>query len=275
MNTTRDPDTILAAWLDEGPTNLPDATRRAILTALPTTSQARRGPFAPWRLFQMTSTARLAAVALVAVVAVGGAWYLFGPSRYGSSGNVPTPTLTPSTAAPSSQPTVPTPTLPTDTSSWIQFPSLIYDYSFARPSGWTLGPAAKAWAGQTSSEVWHAPADAPWVDFAYDSVSGLVMTAVETTVPAGMTDEAFIDSYMTPSAGATPTSRCRELAASMSSIVIDGHQGRITTKCDDLAAFVAIGNRLFVFAISDTHQLAFMNAYLSTIKFHVGAPTPT
>ena len=29
-NATRDPDSVLAAWLDEGPTDLPDATRRAV-----------------------------------------------------------------------------------------------------------------------------------------------------------------------------------------------------------------------------------------------------
>ena len=33
MNAPRDPETVLAAWLDEGPTDLPDVTRRAILTA--------------------------------------------------------------------------------------------------------------------------------------------------------------------------------------------------------------------------------------------------
>ena len=31
MTTPRDPDEILAAWLDEGPTRLPDQTRRAIV----------------------------------------------------------------------------------------------------------------------------------------------------------------------------------------------------------------------------------------------------
>ena len=43
MNANIDPEAVLTAWLDEGPTELPDATRRAILTSLSTTPQARRG----------------------------------------------------------------------------------------------------------------------------------------------------------------------------------------------------------------------------------------
>lgn len=93
MNVKRDPESILAAWLDEGPTDLPDATRRAILTSLPTTSQARRGPFAPWRFSLMNTYTRLAAVAVVAVFAIGGALYLIGP-RFGVGGPSPTPSPT-------------------------------------------------------------------------------------------------------------------------------------------------------------------------------------
>lgn len=98
MNVTRDPELILAAWLDAGPTDLPDATRRAILTSLPTTSQARRGPFAPWRFSTMNIHARLAAAAVVAVVALGGALYLVGP-RLGVGPSL-TPSPTPNATAP-------------------------------------------------------------------------------------------------------------------------------------------------------------------------------
>jgi hypothetical protein len=100
MNVNGDHETILAAWLDEGPTDLPDATRRAILTALPTTKQARRGPLAPWRLFHMNTYTRLAAAAVVAIVAVGGVLYLFGGNR-GVGSQVPTPTPPIATPAPS------------------------------------------------------------------------------------------------------------------------------------------------------------------------------
>ena len=36
MTILHDPDRIITDWLDEGPVVLPDATRRAILTGLPT-----------------------------------------------------------------------------------------------------------------------------------------------------------------------------------------------------------------------------------------------
>lgn len=85
MNVQRDPETILAAWLDDGPTDLPDATRRAIVAALPTTPQARRGASAPWRSSPMHTYTRLAAAAIVAVIAIGGALYLIGP-RFGVIG---------------------------------------------------------------------------------------------------------------------------------------------------------------------------------------------
>jgi hypothetical protein len=94
MTANVDPDRIVSAWLDEGPTELPDATRRAILTSLPTTSQARRGPFQMWRLTAGNAVPRLAAAALVAILAVGGALYLGRQPAVG--GPNPSPTVAPS-----------------------------------------------------------------------------------------------------------------------------------------------------------------------------------
>ena len=62
MNANHDPESVLTTWLDEGPMDLPDATRRAILTSLPTTPQARRGLLAPWRFPHMNMFGRAAAV---------------------------------------------------------------------------------------------------------------------------------------------------------------------------------------------------------------------
>lgn len=103
MTAQRDPDVILAAWLDEGPTELPGVTRRAIVGALPTTNQARRGPLAPWRFFGMNTPLRLAALAAALVIATAGALYLVGP-RFGIGGPGPTPTVAP-TPSPSPSPT--------------------------------------------------------------------------------------------------------------------------------------------------------------------------
>jgi hypothetical protein len=97
MTANRDPETVLDAWLDEGPTDLPDATRRAILAALPTTQQARRGRFAPWRLRSMNGSTRLAlGAAAIVIVAVGGIYLLGGLRPTGSVGGPgPSPSPTP------------------------------------------------------------------------------------------------------------------------------------------------------------------------------------
>lgn len=88
-------DTILGSWFDEGPMDLPDVTRRAILTAIPTTSQARRGLFAPGRFSPMPSNLRVAAVIAISVIAIGGAALLFGTRNpSGPGGLEPTPTST-------------------------------------------------------------------------------------------------------------------------------------------------------------------------------------
>ena len=94
MSTHDQVDTILGAWFDEGPTDLPDVTRRAVLTAIPTTRQARRGPFAPGRFFPMPTPFRAVGVIAIAMVAIGGAVYLFGlGGSSGPGGLEPTPSV--------------------------------------------------------------------------------------------------------------------------------------------------------------------------------------
>jgi hypothetical protein len=102
MSTERDPNAVIAAWLDEGPIELPDPSRRAIVTAAITIPQRRRGLGLPWRFPTMNGYARfaLAAVAVVAV-ALGGI-YLLNPAPGGSIGGqgpAPTPSLSPTPTA--------------------------------------------------------------------------------------------------------------------------------------------------------------------------------
>jgi hypothetical protein len=97
MTVKRDPDAILAAWLEDGPTRLPDATKRSIAVTTRTTRQSRRPMWVPWRFLPMNGYTRLA-LAVVAVVAVAlGGLYVINPSGGTVGGPAPTasPTATP------------------------------------------------------------------------------------------------------------------------------------------------------------------------------------
>jgi hypothetical protein len=112
MNVERDPDAILAAWLEEGPSALPEPTRRAIAVNARTTNQRRPPIWMPLRRPFMNPIARFAIAAVAIVVVVSGALYVFAPGQ-GSVGGAPAatssasprPTATPSaSAAPSPSP---------------------------------------------------------------------------------------------------------------------------------------------------------------------------
>jgi len=104
MSTPRDPDTILAAWLEEGPTALPEPTRRVIAVATRTTNQRRRPIWMPQRRPSMNTYARWA-VAAIAIVVVVGAVYFLAPA----SGQIGGPPI----ASPTSSPRPTAPLLPT------------------------------------------------------------------------------------------------------------------------------------------------------------------
>lgn len=101
MNSTHDPDAIIAAWLEDGPLELADPARRSIVTAARAIPQ-RRGLAAPWRSLAMNSTLKVVAVAVVAIIAaaLAGAYLIGRPSNTGGEASPsPSPTATP-TASP-------------------------------------------------------------------------------------------------------------------------------------------------------------------------------
>ena len=133
MNETtlpRDPDAILAAWLEEGPNQLPDATRRAIAVGLRSTRQTRRA-----RLPNvMPPFARISVAAAVIVIVTGGAFYLLSPSDKGVLGPQPTASQSPS-AAPTVAPSA-TPGASASPGAWKSFTSLRFHYRLEVPAGW-------------------------------------------------------------------------------------------------------------------------------------------
>jgi hypothetical protein len=145
MNTPRHPDTIIAAWLADGPSSLPRETARAIRVATRTTPQRRRvlGLSRGWWAPPMPY--RLALVAVIGIVMLGSAFY-FGrlgqpavggptpnPSATSSAGASPSAAISPSGLASPSAPTQP-------------FTSSRYGYSFARPVDWQVEESTRGWA---------------------------------------------------------------------------------------------------------------------------------
>jgi hypothetical protein len=181
MNANRDPEAILLAWLDEGPLDLPDVTRRAILTALPTTPQARRGLLAPWRSQHMNTFARGAAALVVAVVAIGALALLAGPGgRFGT----PSPSPLPSTSASA-------PPLPALDAT---FNSPTYGYQIRYPTGWTVTPAAAPWPLGTN----YGPGDPVTDNIVTPSGAARArISAASLVLPGGLTMYDF-RSYASP-----------------------------------------------------------------------------
>lgn len=96
--STPDFDPRVADWLEDDPHEAPREVLATVLAAIPSIRQARRGPLAPWRFSLMNAHTRLAAAAIVAVIAIGGAIYLLNPPGGLGPGG---PTVKPSpTAAP-------------------------------------------------------------------------------------------------------------------------------------------------------------------------------
>ena len=86
-------DPRIADWLEGDPNEAPEQALQIVLAAFPSIRQ-RRGSRLPWRTPSMNPLARMAVAAITVAIAVGGAAYLFGPSRP-SDGAVPTAAPTP------------------------------------------------------------------------------------------------------------------------------------------------------------------------------------
>jgi hypothetical protein len=127
MTTPRDPDLIVAAWLDEHAVSLPETTQRAIDVAIRTTPQQRRSPWSPRRLEPMNNVLRLGAVAVaVVVVVLGSITFLAQPPAPGV-GASPAPGVSSSPAP--------------DPSTWETFTSERYGFEVRYPARFDVYPA--------------------------------------------------------------------------------------------------------------------------------------
>ncbi len=104
MTSQRQLDAILDAFFAEGTTELADRVIEAALDEIDNTSQ-RHALRLPRRLQTMPLLTRLAAAAVIGVIAVGGALYLSRPSQTGVGTSSPTPRVSASPSEPAPTPT--------------------------------------------------------------------------------------------------------------------------------------------------------------------------
>jgi hypothetical protein len=103
MSDDRSIERSARAWLELGPTHAPDHAVEAALRTIETTSQERDLRI-PWRFTTMTMATRVAAAAVVGVLAIGGAAFLLRPTtpdaatRPTASASVSSPSPAPSDA---------------------------------------------------------------------------------------------------------------------------------------------------------------------------------
>jgi len=182
MTVKRDPDAILAAWLEEGPTALPEPTRRAISANTRSNHQSRRPIWASWRT-PMNSLARMTVAAVAVVIAVGGALYLFGPSRPGN-GAAPTAATSPTPSATSRPPQA--------SDLMVTYTSRRYGYSIDIPETWSVTPATAPWSG--AFQIGEDPQDAD--SFLAKGSSDDASVAIKAhALPAGTTAGAWLSSW--------------------------------------------------------------------------------
>ncbi len=264
-NAARDPDSIVAAWLDEGPTDLPDVTRRAILTALPTTPQARRGFLAPWRSTHMNIFARGAAVLVLAVVAIG-ALALFAGPRGGVGG--PSPSVpSPASSSASSTPSTPAsePPLPTLDATFVS-PS--YGYQVGYPTGWTVTPGTGPWPPGTE----RFPGD-PISDSIVKPAGGdqVRLSGASIALPSGMTMDQF-RAFASPLSAPFNSDPCSPVAPLPGSLTI-AYRAPTVASPQPVEAVVSINgcNALAEFGgyIYDVEVIAGGRGYTFTIDGHI------
>jgi len=263
MNVKRDPDAILASWLEDGPNRLPDATRRAIAVHIRTTRQSRRPMWAPWRTPSMNPLARTAVLVVAIAIAVGGSIYALSPGPGG--GGPPAATPTP-TSSPTPAPSIAASATPIDTADWKPFSSTRYEYNIKYPPFLTATQSIRQWSMAVDRKDWLSPAN--------DTFKGQVaVTIFSVDLPAGISRDAWIASFQGKDGKASPDP-CGPLSTSidLGTNEVDGHpvvfwRDPDTEACGGTYAYVVVGNRLYVFFIGLPGWEPTLEAMLSTVTF--------
>lgn len=267
MTVHREPDQILAAWLEEGPTELPTGTRRAILTAIPTVGQRRRAALAgrAWAWRSANVAAGLAVLVLVLGLIVG-AGILGGPT--------PSPSLAPSpsaSAAESPSSTLASPTAgssaPTPIPTASAFVSTLNRFSLTLPGGWPVVPASVAWDG-TGAPANDAPVADQLLPPPQQGRCQAVFVCAPTLWAVSAPFTGSLDAWTAARDAAQAQDHpCPATPEARQSIRIDGTPAVLeTTHCPStdgplvLTASVVRGGRGYVFALQDNAREAAVEA---------------
>ncbi len=272
MNQPRDPDAIIATWLDDGPVDLPDETRRAISVGLRTQPRARR--MAILGGSSMSPISRFATAAAV-LLAVGALSAFVLSNRAGGPGATPVPSVSaaPSTtASPSPSPSIaPSPSI--STAGWLTFSSSRYGYDSKYPADWTAAQSTRQWSFAVDQKDWLTSAADTFIGPGGPGIGsrGPRFTAFAVDLPGGTSSDAWIAAYYGPNAKGSPEP-CLHTPIDLGTKGVDGHpvafwQEAGPAGCGGTAGYVFVNGRLHVFTIWLSRQEPTLEALLSTVKF--------
>ena len=245
MSQPRERSVVVAAWLEEGPNELPESTRRAIAVDVRTTRQSRRSTWFRWRFSTLDglSLVALAAVAVM-VVAIGGLVVsrvapdgsnVGGPPPGPSGALSPSPSLVPASAAPSGAMTIDIPVMSE------LFVSGRYGYTVMYPADWS---------GTVARQTWWPPdwkaggsADEPFDYIGFEE--RLWFRAASAPLPDGLPSvNDWIDEYLTfGDPNCVPPRETQEL------ISIDGAPGRLMDACGQVEATIVFDGHVYMFTL--------------------------
>ncbi len=246
MNPTREGSAIVAAWLEEGPNELPESTRRAIAVDVRTTRQSRRSPWFPFR-FRVADRLSVAALAAVAVMALVIGGLVVRPfTSNGSNVGGPPP-------APSASPTAMS----------ALYVSGRHGYSIRYPADWSVEGATEAW----SPPDWKAATSLgqPF-DFISDGGQPPILRAASAPLPDGVANvDDWIDEFLI-----FGDPNCVPPRETQEEVSIDGAPGRIWDSCGEVEATIVLDGRVYMFTLflgSDlaTNGRAIFDALAATI----------
>jgi hypothetical protein len=267
MNTVRDPDAIIFAWLDDGPTDLPPETRNAIVIGARVVRQ-RRPMWLSRRNPRMSQPFRLATMAAALAVVVAVAFIAFRPAL--SPGPPQTSPSANPTSGPSSSPAPSRSSLP-PAAEWVPFTSPFYGYTIRHPAGWDIIPATQHYGLPESPNLF------PQLD-KLDSPD-YSLTVAGMRLRDGETSEAWLRAYF----GDTIESgdACTPARSEWDAGTIDGQPAFLVRTCAPAVdTFVFAGDRVYIFTawagLVDDRPL--FETFLSTIRLQPASavdPTPT